>query len=949
MNAQIEQLWESLRDRYSVEGEVGAGGMANVYRARDLKHDRDVAIKVLRPDLSAAIGGERFLREIKIASRLQHPHILPLYDSGDVNGTLYYVMPFIDGESLRDRLAREKQMSLDQSLRIVDEVAGALHYAHDQGVIHRDIKPGNVLLTSDHAIISDFGIAQALAEAGGEKLTQSGIAIGTPTYMSPEQGGGEDVDGRSDLYSLACVLFEMLAGDPPFSGRTAQAILARHMLEAPPSMEVVRPETPAGVVDAIETALAKIPAERFDTPVEFATALRGEYTGARRHSPYRRKQKGKIAAAAAVVAVLTASATWAITRPTAPELDLNSVMVYPLAASGFADEDPGGDDVGTEVAIAIQQGMIYADPLKALEGQLYLDPSTEAGPAVATMADVSRAKGAGYFISGAVRAHEDSVTVSLRLYSTADGEIASERATGQATEAELVGLQAFGKLLDDWVDPGRDVSLAPLLERRPAALALWVQGEKAFRLSNPESALDFYHRAIEEDSALALAAVKGALASNWEHEMLGARELVGIGLSHDSLLPPRYADFARGLEAYLYGQADSAVVWLERSVADDPEWAEAYALLGETYFHFLPSRRSLDSLAETNFERALALDSAFSPPLYHLIQVAARRGELERGATLLDRYQRIRPDTTLSRELDWLVRCASGDFTASQWQAAAEADPQTTLSAASVFSAGMANPSCAAEAFGAVLHSDSSMQEHRQGALTGLQSVLVAQGRVEAAVALIDSALAANDRQQMSLFVIDALADIPVEERAEWADDWARQETGDNYEALSASSWRWVFGAWSARQGQLERVKAVRDALRQSATDYGDRQSIMFARAMDAHVTLLEGDTLGAISTLREVDPTAASDELPWLAWESLPYERLLLARLLFSQAQYEDAYHVAAGFDHPEPAIYAAFVPESLQLRKEAAERLGWADSADVHRERLLELGRADLIGSRP
>ena len=224
----LEQLAAALGERYRIERELGHGGMAVVFLAEDLKHRRPVAIKVLKPELSALLGSERFLREIEIAATLQHPHILPLYDSGQAVGLLYYVMPFAEGESLRQRLAREQQLPLDAALQITREVGSALQYAHEHGVVHRDIKPENIMLSGDQAVVADFGIARALHAANADQLTLTGMVVGTPQYMSPEQAGGGTVDGRSDQYSLACTLYEMLIGQPPFTGPSAHAVIARH-------------------------------------------------------------------------------------------------------------------------------------------------------------------------------------------------------------------------------------------------------------------------------------------------------------------------------------------------------------------------------------------------------------------------------------------------------------------------------------------------------------------------------------------------------------------------------------------------------------------------------------------------------------------------------------------------------------------------------------------------
>jgi eukaryotic-like serine/threonine-protein kinase len=269
----LQQLQTAFADRYRIERELGRGGMATVYLAEDLKHGRNVAIKVLNPELAANLGAERFDREIRMAAQLQHPHIVSLYDSGSVDGFLYYVMPFVPGESLRDRLNRENQLPIDDALQITLEVCDALSYAHSMGIVHRDIKPENIMLSGGHALVADFGIARAVASAETSKLTQTGTAIGTPLYMSPEQAVGDNVGPTSDLYSLGCVMYEMLIGQPPFTGPNARAIMARHAMEVVPSLQVVRDTVPDEVEDAIIASLAKTPADRPQTATQLAEML----------------------------------------------------------------------------------------------------------------------------------------------------------------------------------------------------------------------------------------------------------------------------------------------------------------------------------------------------------------------------------------------------------------------------------------------------------------------------------------------------------------------------------------------------------------------------------------------------------------------------------------------------------------------------------------------------
>jgi serine/threonine-protein kinase len=275
MSDPTSRLATALADRYTIERELGAGGMATVYLAHDVKHDRKVAVKVLRPELAAVIGAERFLAEIKTTANLQHPHILPLHDSGEAGGTVFYVMPFIEGESLRDRLDHERQLPVDDAIRITREVADALDYAHRKGVVHRDIKPENILLHDGRAVVADFGIALAVSRSeGGSRLTETGMSLGTPHYMSPEQAMGErEITAKSDVYALGCVLYEMLTGEPPFPGPTAQAIIARVLTEEPRSLTLQRRTVPPHVEAAVLGALSKLPADRFASAAEFSAAL----------------------------------------------------------------------------------------------------------------------------------------------------------------------------------------------------------------------------------------------------------------------------------------------------------------------------------------------------------------------------------------------------------------------------------------------------------------------------------------------------------------------------------------------------------------------------------------------------------------------------------------------------------------------------------------------------
>jgi len=324
MSDPIARLNDALEGRYSIEGDLGEGGMATVYLAHDQRHDRSVAIKVLRPELAAVIGAERFLAEIKTTANLQHPHILPLFDSGEADGLLFYVMPYVEGETLRQKLDREGQLSVEEAVRLSVDLASALDYAHRHGVIHRDIKPANILLSEDQPLIADFGIAKAMSTVGGGRMTETGMSLGTPSYMSPEQAAGDQtVTAATDIYSLACVLYEMLVGAPPYTGPTAQAILARILSEEPTSTTAARKTVPLNVDAAIAKALERVPADRFSDTGGFAAALTDPEF---RHgsavidetivAARRWKQVG--VAALGTLAVVTVVAILGWTRPAAP-------------------------------------------------------------------------------------------------------------------------------------------------------------------------------------------------------------------------------------------------------------------------------------------------------------------------------------------------------------------------------------------------------------------------------------------------------------------------------------------------------------------------------------------------------------------------------------------------------------------------------------------------------
>ncbi len=600
----LERLQLALEGRYALERQIGQGGMATVYLATDLKHDRKVAIKVLLPDLAASVGADRFLREIHVASTLQHPNILGLFDSGQTEGFLYYVMPFVEGESLRDRLDREKQLSVPDAIRITREVAEALAHAHSHGVIHRDIKPENILMSGDHALVADFGIARAVTASGGEKLTRTGMSLGTPHYMSPEQAmGGDEIDGRSDLYSLGCVLYEMLAGQPPFDGPNPQSIMARHSLEPVPSIQVVRRTVPDEVDAAIEVAMAKVPADRFQTVQQFAEVLAqaesgvsGGWTASRAipsamrrtgTGPGFRRRRGwsmpVIAGAAAVVVLAVGFAAWRFLAR-----DADSGLATAGATGGldprriavlYFDDQSRNQELGY-LADGLTEGLIRElSTVQTLQVVSRNGVAPYRGVRVAPDS-VGRAVRAGTIVSGSVEGWgRDSVRVAVRLFDGGSGADLSTRGAFILPAADVVTIRdSLVREVSGFLRRrvGEEVRVRELREgtRNPDAWALLQRAER--RMKDAEALVARgdaagVARAFEEaDSLLALAESKD---SRWS-EPIVARAMVAYRRSRLAVDDPLAAgrSIAEGL------------AHLERAVRVNPQNPDALELRGNLQY-----------------------------------------------------------------------------------------------------------------------------------------------------------------------------------------------------------------------------------------------------------------------------------------------------------------------------------------------------------------------------
>lgn len=609
----LPKLIAALEGRYTIERELGRGGMATVFLAHDLKHDRQVAIKVLHPELAATVGGGRFEREIRLLARLQHPHILGMFDSGQADGLLYYVMPFVKGESLRDRIEREGMLPIEDAIQITLEVNDALGYAHKQGIVHRDIKPENILLTGGHALVADFGIAKLAEEQGGQKLTQTGMSMGTPYYMAPEQSSGEPAGPTSDIYALGCVLYEMLAGEPPFTGKNAMQIMARHAMEQVPSVRIVRNVVPEEIENAIYIAMNKSPADRPQSAEQFAQLLglpMGSTASMRVLTPTMQRRipsgaqaaiaqmqrpwwrRPAVLAAGTLAAFVTAGAVWyagSRNRTSGVTADANARRIAVLYF-----QDRSRDSSLGALADGLTEGLIRSlasAPTLTVISRGGVERYRGSGVAPDS---VARALRAGYLVRGEVEPEGDQVRVALRLDDASGTNI--DRASFTRPAGNQVAM--------------RDtlVVLASDLIRRQLREDIQLKAQRASTASTDAWLL--LQRAEQQRKA-AESALRAGDGGTYEHHLAAADSLLVLAGRAD----PKWPDppTLRALIAYGRSRVGGAALpqvrewtgvaedYATQALALDPNDADALEVRGNAkYWRWLKG-------LETNPEKAQAL------------------------------------------------------------------------------------------------------------------------------------------------------------------------------------------------------------------------------------------------------------------------------------------------------------------------------------------------------
>ena len=972
-----------INDRYSIEREIGRGGMATVYLARDLRQGNRVALKILSSDFASMVSGERFSREIRITAGLQHPHILPVFDSGQVQGHPYYVMPFVDGPTLGERIRNQGPLPIDEALEIATEVADALQHAHAQGIVHRDIKPSNILLAHGHAVVADFGVARAVETFTEQDLTRTGIAVGTAAYMSPEQAAGEGVDGRSDIYSLGCVLFEMLAGRPPYTAENPRALMAKHWMDAVPSLKQARPQVRASIDALVRKAMAKRRSERFATAGEMEDAIKSVSTEERiaaigftpsddqpsfapisatrvtppevvvapsEHqesfatktaatlSPVRRPGWRRGALAFLGAGAIVASA-WYFVRPREPALDRNRVIVYPLVVpENFNGSRNVGEDIGTMIGTALDG----IGDLRWVDGWPLLTPAVRQDIRNLSGADaraLARSKRAAFYLGGRIVTRGDSSEVFLELNDVeGDSTLARGRAGGLTSDAWRTGLRAVNVILPRLIPPGTATQgwLTEWTDRDPASIASFLLAEGAFRRVHLSDALDRYRDALASDSTFALAAIRGAQAAAWNHRPEEAASFIQIALRQK--LSPRYIHFARGYQAYLDGAADSAASELRRAIAADPDNSAAWMQLGEVYTHLLPLAGKPDSLARVAFDEARRLDPAARHLLLHSIEIRLREGDAKSAAPLVREFLAGDPDSIIAAQVRISYDCVASGTHAVQWSTEARRHPLAVLATSNSLKGGGSQLECVTRGYDAVMRADTSQAAagRRWSATLGLASIYLLENRAEAARALMDSSMARGGGGGSFFLAAGPVYPALLTRAKEIAARDAR-DFGVDYRGAPTPVRRWQLGVMEALHGQRAVAEAVERSLREQAARSGVKAEMRLAESLAAFNALARGDSANAVQALESlVAAPVPGGEIVWDIAAPRGLERLTLARMMARRGDYRKAIDIANVFDTSWPSIYLLYVPASLQLRSEAAEALADNASAAHFRNRL-------------
>ncbi len=945
-----------------------------MYLAYDVRHDRKVALKVMRPELSSAVGADRFLQEIRTIARLTHPHILPLHDSGEADGLLYYVMPYVQGESLRDRITREGQLPLEEALEITSEVADALSYAHSQGVVHRDIKPENILLEEGHAVVADFGVARAISAVGADRLTDTGLALGTPAYMSPEQASGDErIDGRSDVFSLACVLYEMLAGEPPHTGITPQAILARQLSGEVPSLRPVRTSVGPELDDAVKRALAPAAADRYATATEFVQVLRGQPAPRRRRRSsivvaISRRQLRKGLTVAAALAVLIAAAVVLRVLPSVRAARAGerpvTLAVYPFRATG-PDAGSLGEGVADLLGAAVDGtlGMAVSDPaglwrvLREAGAEQYRVPDLD--EAVQLTRDV----GAPAMVLGALTAVGGRYDISARVYDE-DGTLRTTLRAAAPAESlpHAVNRLAIGVVAELWE---RDtLPTVPVIEgfatQSIEALQAYLEGKSLKRKGLYEESQASLERAIELDSTFALAYMELFDVRSWvlflnAQPFVGLREIIDRAMQYRDRLTARNRMRVEALLALDETDGVRAASLLERILEIDSVDVDAVHLLAFTYRRDgWQMMRGLGEISRA-YDEVLAVDPTSAVAHAVRAELAMLDSDLATAGEELRVLERVATSSAF-------VRGRLGAYGVVRAEPAAREAMLRELAAApapEVFTAlrdlRIMRPQLA-EQFLDELLVDTMPVFHQRVGMGGRAQLWFAQGRIAASDSLVQAGTLDVIRQAVNrFFVATRLAGVgdsaatarAVEELAAYAPLESLTTDDRRQDAWAVA---WTLAAYHAAVGDTAVARwwqAGIEAMEAGDTPWDWRRSL--SADIDARLAARRGDLEGAEIEARRAYDLWQIHSASAMEIDPDPAMRFNLAEILRANNRLEQAEWLYRSLCPPytwfgfHTARAALELGDILRERGEREEAVRFYQMA----ERLWEHGEPAVVGS--
>jgi serine/threonine-protein kinase len=960
-----DRLKAALADRYTIEREIGAGGMATVYLAEDLKHRRKVAVKVLRPELAVVLGVDRFLKEIELTANLQHPNILPLFDSGESDGILFYVTPYVSGGSLQEMLNREKQLSIEQSIEITKAVAAALEHAHRQDVIHRDITPENILFQDGVPVLADFGISLALRAADSQRLTETGLSLGTPAYMSPEQiSADRALDARTDVYSLGSVLYEMLTGEAPYTGATAQVVMAKRLTEPVPSARRIRSGVPERLDAALQRALAQAPADRWPNAAALATALDAPERSAKvALESHGAATRWRWVLAAAAIVMAGAVGWWAATsrsarsaRESPSEASPSVVAVFPFSVSGTDELDYLGEGMVDFLSTALDG----AGELRIIDPFAALSVTQDVGgvPSPAEGRGLAARLGAGRYILGSVFSAGGRLRFRAVLYGS-DGEVVSDaeiRVSGESGIYEAVDELARQLVASrSELASARLTALAARTTASLPALKAYLDGERTLRAARWAEAIEPLQRAVAIDSSFALAWYRITVAALWTFQDSLARHAIERAIELSGPLSERDKRLFAATRAWVIGDGLEAARLYRNIVTSYPDDLEAWLYLGDVQWHYNPLNGLPAMQSREAFERAVALDPTNREALFHLRHAAAwseRWADYDSLASLLldispDHYEA--PVTRLERAF------ATGDGLARTRALESLKVADVALLSLSTVAVGLVTEDpVRTERVVRLLTEPDRGRGVRAGGHVLLAYLYAARGQLSNAIEELVAA-EALDRvtalQHRALLLSLPFLDVPLEDVQHVSAQVGAWDPASELPDLEASDLFWHQGVDAALRRYLLGLLSLRLGSEEAATRHADE---LEASRLPADVGSLALDLsfdIRAQIAWRQGRPEAAAQllagarmEVPWPRMHLSPFHSRGLGRYVRCAllAQLEREVEAAdcpdLGWTNPFDLVYLA--PSHLEIAR-MHDTLGNARAAAEHYTKFVNLWR--------